>query len=274
MNNWIIYMKVLLLSAGAACLAVVIKSTVPVLCSDVVSSWLKPPYLYILVNAIIITIAASSRFHRIQSGPHDQSHDHHLISVKTPPPSDFTSSSFTTLAVEPPPAEYEGGEIVVELRPVIVNGLQVLADAESLTAPETLLSAAAVREEPLVSSRSGHRKPIRSTSHRNGVRTPKVAKHETLDSIWKKITEGAPRATHEIPQEVRRKLVARLPPPDCLVDHVPKSKSAKERRSKDPLRIRSEPSLSQDELNRRAEAFIKKVNEEMRLERETLLDKM
>ncbi|KAL6538634.1 hypothetical protein OROGR_012622 [Orobanche gracilis] len=127
MNTCILSTKVILLSAGSVGLAMAIKSTVQLICSDVVLSWLKPPYVYILVNGIIITIAASSRFNRIHSDePHVQSHDQSCY-VGTPPPTYFPVS---TAADETPAIsagyETESQEIDVELKPVAVNVSKVL----------------------------------------------------------------------------------------------------------------------------------------------------
>ncbi|KAK6133391.1 hypothetical protein DH2020_032855 [Rehmannia glutinosa] len=225
--------------------------------------------------------------------PHVQSH--RLVSVRTPPPSDFASFSVTTTVVEesqPSAASaYESDDSVVELKPVMVNGSKTVdfrIDDEAVgecentqlvegvfvntVSPEIVLPEAqleclvpAVRGKPLVSSRSGHRKRIRSITSERVRAPPRVARHDTLENTWKKITEGKSRATHEAPQR-------------C---HVPKSKSVKERRSNHrdsppcaaSSGIRREASPSQDELNRRVEEFIKKFNEEMRLQRQESLDK-
>ncbi|KAL6542860.1 hypothetical protein OROHE_010380 [Orobanche hederae] len=293
MTTCILSTKVFLLSAGAVGLAMAIKSTVQLICSDVVLSWLKPPYVYILVNGIIITIAASSRFHWIHSDrPHVQSHDH-SSNVGTPPPRTDLPSFPVAAAAEETPAvsagyETESEEIGVELKPVPVNGPKVLnVEEETVTegadgvfnsrlkyntpSPEKPFPVAqyerlvpAVMEKPLISSRSGHR-----------LRTSRATKHDTLDSIWKKITEGSSRATPEAPpEEVRKKLAAR--PFPVQDHHLSKSKVAKERWSNRNgmlgLRIGKEPSLSSDELNCRVEAFIK-FNGERRLEREELMNK-
>lgn len=45
------------------------------LISIIVASWLKPPYLYLVINCIIVTIFVSSR-------PHDQHHDHYSEPIK------------------------------------------------------------------------------------------------------------------------------------------------------------------------------------------------
>lgn len=89
------------------------------------------------------------------------------------------------------------------------------------------------------------------------LRVARVKRQETLESTWKKITEG-----RHVP------LTRHLNKLDTWQHHN------QNRRSESPvqnIKKALEPSPSQDELNRRVEAFIKKFNEEMRLQREQSL---
>ncbi|KAH0986752.1 hypothetical protein GBA52_013929 [Prunus armeniaca] len=82
-------LKVVLISTGLVSMAVALKLSAPVV-SDIVASqvpslwssalsWLRPPYLYILINCIIITIVASSKLH---PRPEDSSPE--MITVPAP----------------------------------------------------------------------------------------------------------------------------------------------------------------------------------------------
>ncbi|KAK4421254.1 hypothetical protein Salat_2075900 [Sesamum alatum] len=287
---------------------------VPVVWSMIVS-WLKPPYLYIVINGIIITIAASSRFHETQSEPPAVRFDQHLaVSVRPLPPPDFVpvlAQPEVISVVEEESAAaavvvvYESGDRVVELKPVVVNDSEVdfgraeetlradiLAETEDeyedvlvnstsayntqppeIIPPEPQLEyLVPVTEKPLVSARLPRRKAIRTTS--KGVRAPR---QQTLESTWKMIMEGrrhsAPLTKHlkrstETWGQHERHLIA-------VRDHAPESEIFKDRtcnHDSSPV-IQKEGSLDQDELNRRVEAFIKKFNEEMRLQRQESLDK-
>ncbi|PIN10826.1 hypothetical protein CDL12_16573 [Handroanthus impetiginosus] len=310
MSSWILSVKMLLISAGVVSLAMGLKFWVPIAVNGIPGmwshfvSWLKPPYLYIIMNGIIITIAASSRFQHGQSKP-AAARSEHLISVKTPPPSSFASLSSqrdinTVVEESTATAEVVVPEIedpVVELTPVVVNGSKVNIETEDVVAetegedvpadstfayntlPQERISAELqfesllpVREKPLVSSRFGHRKPNRTIPEVPGARALRVAKpkkQETLESTWKMITEGrhVPLTRHLKKSDTFEHHAA------TAVDRVPKSETFKDRSHNEPslAKIRKDPSLSQDELNRRVEAFIKKFNEEMRIQRQESL---
>ncbi|KAL0442820.1 UNVERIFIED_CONTAM: hypothetical protein Slati_2004700 [Sesamum latifolium] len=356
MSGWILSAKVLLISAGVVALAMGLKFSVPAAVNgipamwSIILSWMKPPYLYIIINGIIITIAASSRFHQSQS-EQPAARSEHLISVKTPPPSTFASFSSQmdimsvvqqpTVAAEAEVVVSEVEDTVVELKPVMVNGskidvdikteeeieVETQAEAEDVfvdsttstynTLPQKIISQELqvesllpvrekplfpvrekpllpVREKPPASSRFGHRRPIRNSPEGNFTASyvsfafwlafcfrcevSESGEAEEAGDTGEHMEDdngGPSRAAHEAPEEVGHVGA----PPSPLRRSVTKSETFKERSNYESpaaaaasLRIRKEPSLSQEELNRRVEAFIHKFNEEMRMQRQESLN--
>ncbi|OIT35272.1 PREDICTED: uncharacterized protein LOC109243597 [Nicotiana attenuata] len=276
-SNLMLSMKVLLISIGAVSSAMLVKSSVPLVIyefptiwSSLISSWLKPPYLYVVLNCIIIMIAATSRSHRKE---HSSGESQPLISARSTPPSDLIAISQANVNLsEPEMSELtpvdESEVFEVKAEPVNIEPQQVAEDenddevviSNSVVTPlpevETELLQQLATEKPLVSSRFGHRKPL-TRMNPEGVKSLRVARvkrHETLESTWKNITEGR---------------------------HVPLTRHLnmwqQNHGSQSPVQIENkrkavlEPSPSQDELNRRVEAFITNFNEEMRLQREQSL---
>lgn len=103
-----------------------------------------------------------------------------------------------------------------------------------------------------------------------------LKRHETLENTWKAITEGRamPLSRHMKKGDTWEHRGNEEP---MEATAVKKSETFKDRMNQPslpsssslpPMKLRKEPSLSQDELNRRVEAFIQKFNEEMRLQRQ------
>jgi len=116
----------------------------------------------------------------------------------------------------------------------------------------------------------------------NALRVAKTKKQETLESTWKTITEGKamPLNRHLKKSETFESQPRRngMPLSDLNGgvgggNDVPVMKKSEtfSSREKSVSPVRKEPSLSQDELNRRVEAFINKFNAEMRLQRQESL---
>ncbi|XP_077211103.1 uncharacterized protein LOC143846532 [Tasmannia lanceolata] len=250
-SSWIFSLKVILLSTGVLSMALVLKLSVPLLLDflayeiplfwTTLLSWLTPPYLYFVINGIIITIAASSRF------------QHEEMPMMTQ-----IGANFEVLPV----AAYG------ELLDVRVSEREEEDFAISRSDCFFTRGDSFVTEKPLVSTRFGHRKSVKASPEGYnykalGVSRPK--RNETLESTWKTITDGRP-----IP------LARHLKKSDTWETHarpsspvMKKSETVKDRRSSPSSgKLKKEPSLSQDELNRRVEAFIKKFNEEIRLQRQ------
>ncbi|XP_060189703.1 uncharacterized protein LOC132618720 isoform X2 [Lycium barbarum] len=246
-SNLMLSMKILLISIGAVSSALAIKSFVPLVLYEFPTiwtgliSWLKPPYLYVLLNGIIILIAATSLSHRQEQHSSDQSQP--LISPQ--PQTEISRSNMSEYMPEP--------EQVVENDEFVISNSAI----KPLPEVETELLQRLATDKPLVSSRFGHRKPLTRSSPEGvqSLRVARVKRHETLESTWKKITEG-----RHVP----------------LTRHINKLDTwqNQNRGNESPvqhIKRRLEPSPSKDELNRRVESFIKKFNEEMRLQREQSL---
>ncbi|CAN1149724.1 hypothetical protein LINPERPRIM_LOCUS18598 [Linum perenne] len=345
MASFTFSLRILLISTAVLSGALLLKSSVPlvrdfsvyqapVLWSSL-SSWLRPPYLYVIINCIIITIAASSRFHHC-GGEQQEERLKAVEAVVRPPVDRFDFDEQVKVSSDPVvvlPSRSFGGvemeaEAVVEVADVdsvfvdkavtvssssggggglgssvsvferdddedefvISRSAWIPPTKKRIESPEKLLELLSPAEKPLVSARFGHRKPVKVTPE--GGRKLKVSKpkrHDTLENTWKMITEGRPMPLnrHLKKSDTWETNHSRQISVDDAVDELPssldppavkKSETFKDRTNFPPLtpasgKLKKEPSLSQDELNRRVEAFINKFNEEMRMQRQESINR-
>ncbi|EOY28393.1 Uncharacterized protein TCM_029972 [Theobroma cacao] len=319
MSTLILSLKVLFISIGMLAIAFGLKVSVPLVLEFSVSqapllwstfrSWLKPPYLYVIINGIIITIAASSRFNH-KTGEKDQKEQmqqRSKISVDQGPAfEDEMKSGLDFGVVESSALVYEqeqrGEE--VETRGFeeesnaavedVGDGGDEFAISKSEWIPPRRMDSSEIpsdsllpTEKPPAASRFGHRKPVRANPEGGrALRVAKPKRHETLENTWKMITEGrAMPLTRHLKKSDTWENHGRDVNVEALADSplMKKSETFRDRTNYQPPpvqvtsspasgKLRKEPSLSQDELNRRVEAFIKKFNDEMRLQRQESLN--
>ncbi|XP_052182991.1 uncharacterized protein LOC127795385 [Diospyros lotus] len=307
-SSWILSLKFVLISAGVVSIAMMLKFSVPLIVGFAVNdlpviwsalvSWLRPPYLYFIVNGIIITIAALSRFlhSKNESEQSDSSPDERTdVAVPVSAQPDFSE-------VESP-AVYESEAGVSEVKNVVVNGLEAEVEEDEFvisrstwTPPKRIRSPEVetetlfpMLEKPLASVSVAHRKPIKAGP--DGCRALRVAKpkrHESMENTWKMIMESqnSPATARPLKKADQWENLGRelIPAPQNYQSpqRVKKSATFRDRTNYEQPspassspgsgKMRKEPSLSQDELNRRVEAFIRKFNEEMRLQRQESLN--
>nr|CAB3454656.1 unnamed protein product [Digitaria exilis] len=297
------------------------------------ATWLTPPYLYLVINAIIISIAASSRFQPSTGGgggrPSAPSY-----------PAPAATATGGVVPEEEEEMEQDGIQPVVALQvpvPVVAMPVPALQAVEVAAAEEPVveMNAEAVapapvdedeefsisrstwtprrrgaepeveadaaesevapfadltnsREKPLVSARFNRKAAKPSPEGSRALRVARPRKEETLESTWKAITEGRgpPLARHLKKSDTWDTRPGRRPSGgagsgevDPAAATVPAGTMRKAETFNDAGRtkaapaapVRREPSLGQDELNRRVEAFIHKFNMEMRLQRQESL---
>ncbi|KAJ0434754.1 hypothetical protein HanOQP8_Chr17g0670271 [Helianthus annuus] len=301
-NSRTISLKVLLIFAGVASIAL---TTVPLIFNfavndlpailSVIDSWMKPPYLYAIVNGIIITIIASTHF----QPNHRHEHDDYNQSNYAPPPSELTNAA-THLSfgvMEPPPVGYddiikprvtvayeskctdlEVETVAVEIEDEFIKTKSVWQPSVQVP-PEVNLP---VEHKRLVTSRFAHnRKPAKNVQEgARALRVLKHKKHETLDSTWKMITDGHRMPTtkqfrksdtfvklhhnHQSDESTTHTKMVRKS--ETFKEHI-----AYKHHQQSGEKLKKYLSPSHEELNRRIEAFIKKFNEDMRLQRQESL---
>lgn len=120
------------------------------------------------------------------------------------------------------------------------------------------------------------------TGGNRALRVAKPKRQETLESTWKAITDGrhVPLTRHLRKSDTFENHGSHVTgdSPTYSPRHVKKSDTFRDRTNYDSPspssggKLRKEASPSQDELNRRVEAFINKFNQEMRLQRQESLN--
>ncbi|GMI77582.1 hypothetical protein like AT1G61260 [Hibiscus trionum] len=321
-STWMLSLKVLFISTGVLTMALGLKVSVPLVLEFSVSqapllwstfrSWLKPPYLYVIINGIIITIAAASRFHQ-DSSESEQTEQmqqpRSKISVDQRPAMEYEIKSGLDFGVVEP-VTYERKERVQEVETTVFEAetnVAVVDDrdgggdefviSKSEWIPPRRMDSSEIPsdvlfpvEKPPASSRFGHRKPVKASPEGGrALRVAKPKRHETLENTWKMITEGRamPLTRHlkksdtwenhgrDINVEALSDSTAAMKKSETFRDRTNYQPPPEQVSSPSPVstaKLRKEPSLSQDELNRRVEAFINKFNEEMRLQRQESLN--
>lgn len=166
---------------------------------------------------------------------------------------------------------YEVEPPVLDIETVPENDVIDEAEDKFVVSRSREMVPVTVREMPLVSSRFAHQRRMAKVNP-EGVRSLRVTKprkHETLESTWKMITDGRhmPLNRHHRKSNTFDDQHHHVPP----LDVYPVEQGSRASLPPSGGKLRKEGSLSQDELNRRVEAFIKKFNEEMRLQRQESL---
>ncbi|VVA90935.1 unnamed protein product [Arabis nemorensis] len=279
--------KAVIISTGITVMALFLKAYLPIALDLSLSqspiiwssflSWLKPPYLFVVINVIITIIVASSSYHDGEDEEilHSDDDDYKIIheteqivvrNVDLDPDFDFP-------ATFPPPivvAEVERSEIVYEEKEKEISG--VIDGADEISKLNQVSPSMMEESENLVTASSGHRKPVKASQKGGSNKRKKVLrvakpKKTTMENTWKIVTEEGKSTTltshHrrsdtvEVQERALRKSVT-------FRDMTNYQRSPSTVTS--PVKMKKEMSPSREELNRRVEAFIKKCKEERLLE--------
>ncbi|CAG7880115.1 hypothetical protein BRARA_C01357 [Brassica rapa] len=259
---------------AASCFPIIYDSTIFLL---------KPPYLYLVINCIILSIVATSKLtHESCSSTDDPDT---VVPVPVPTYIDAGYLNVAHVAGSDYTGFVENDATVKDVHEVIDNdkviGEDVKTETEKprtsngLPEPETdkpKLKDGSLEIPVLKNTRKpprfGRQKSLKASQESKksalGVTKP-PRRQDTLETTWKKITEG--RSTPLIKHLSKSDKWQERSHVRSSKEKTTKSENSTEEETLRKTRLKREPSPGQEELNRRVEAFIKKFNEEMRLQR-------
>ncbi|KAL1206544.1 hypothetical protein V5N11_027114 [Cardamine amara subsp. amara] len=287
--------------AGVLSLASAVTFTVPSVSHFVVSRFpiiydntvflLKPPYLYLVINFIIVSIVATSKLTH-KSSSIDDSDLSEVVTpepVPVPVPSDIDTGYLNVVHVT---SDYTGIVEKFDVRddsPVdlTVEDVQKFPEVISVGEEQKLETEKPKlkNDSPEISILKSTKKPPRFNQQKSpesnseggskksalGVTKPPRRQEDTLETTWKKITEGSstPLTKHLTKSDTWQERTHVQTSSEKKKEKITKSENLDDRNAptEEKTHLKREPSPGQEELNRRVEAFIKKFNEEMRLQR-------
>ncbi|KAM7482866.1 hypothetical protein LguiB_007449 [Lonicera macranthoides] len=289
---WIV--QLLLLSAGIISVVVFFKvAVIPYSFNTVISTlprlwislrtWLSPPYIYVILNFIIISIAASSTFHHLKS-PHDdyEQDSHDTINTTI---SEFRDSSVKSTTVE-----------VSTITPNF-NEESIFESTEKLSSKQS--SGECIIKATITTVEIENQRKILVADSIKQLKEEEEEEEEdchdgdTLEATWKAITEG--QGKQPASRQLKKSETWNVPPEVAVVHGGVNCSSEEVAEEEEDLTVsaaaawkelkksetfndavsarrrgglRRDPSMNHDELNRRVEAFINKFNNDMRIQRQ------
>ncbi|KAG6466530.1 uncharacterized protein LOC122036091 [Zingiber officinale] len=258
---------------------------------DSALDWIRPPYLYLVINGIIISIAASSRFQKKTPSSDDPPQTQQLAAMD---PADLVVQGTeygTELADDAQTRESIYDKVKEEAKDEVIEEEEeefVISRSNWSPKRRKALSEDVSREppassveKPLVSTRFSHRKAAKPSPEGKALGVArKPRRNETLESTWRTITEGraVPFARHlkksdtwDTRGERQEAAAVMMRKSETFNERAAVASASPGSGGSSAGRLRREASLGHDELNRRVEAFIKKFNDEMRLQRQESL---
>ncbi|KAK7380131.1 hypothetical protein VNO78_32570 [Psophocarpus tetragonolobus] len=222
-----------------------------------VRSWLTPPFIYIIVNFIIITIAASSNFH-----PKNSNHPKPFSESPAPSDSKHTITTISDTSDHTTESESQSNEPKEEEKDVEEKQEQ---EQEEEVVQESDLSNDKFMIHPFLQNCT------------NDYFLPDSDGDDTLEATWRAIMEeqGKTMKPQLKKSDTWGARIAKAEPFHRNGvggdDDDPVAWAQKELKKSDTFNdrnsLRREKSMSPEELHRRAEAFIKQFNNQMKLQR-------